>query len=105
MMDKNEIKLLRAFLIESKMTQKEFAAEAGICERTLRTAIKTGKVCEKTRIKIYNAMLAESIQKKIVIDESEYMEDKEPLFGRVLKYVLTLCLGILGVLTVLLLLS
>lgn len=101
-MTQNEIKLLRGFLIESKMTQKEFSKEAGICERTLRTAIKTGKVCDKTRIKIYNAMLAEAIQNKIVVEESVI---EEPRFDRVLKHILILCFGILGILAVLLLLS
>ena len=62
MMTKNEIKLLRAFLIETKTTQKEFAKEAGVCERTLRTAIKTGKISEKTWFKILDAIMAETIQ-------------------------------------------
>lgn len=62
MMTKNEIKLLRAFLIETHTTQKEFAKEAGISERTLRTAIKTGKISEKTWMKILDEIIAETIQ-------------------------------------------
>lgn len=65
-MDKNEIKLLRGFLIESKMTQKEFSKEAGICERTLRTAIKTGKVSDKTWNKILDAIMTETMQVKLI---------------------------------------
>ena len=69
MMTRNEIKLLRGFLIESKMTQKEFSKEAGICERTLRTAIKTGKVSDKTWNKILNAIMAETIQIQLIKPE------------------------------------
>lgn len=69
MMTQNEIKLLRGFLIESKMTQKEFSKEAGICERTLRTALKTGKVSDKTWNKILNAIMAETIQIQLIKPE------------------------------------
>lgn len=68
-MDKNEIKLLRGFLIESKMTQKEFSKEAGICERTLRIAIKTGKVSDKTWNKILDTIMAETMQVKLIKPE------------------------------------
>lgn len=71
MMTQNEIKLLRGFLIESKMTQKEFSKEAGICERTLRTAIKTGKVSDKTWNKILDAIMAETIQIKMIATPTE----------------------------------
>lgn len=69
MMTQNEIKLLRGFLIESKMTQKEFSKEAGVCERTLRTAIKTGKVSDKTWNKILDEIMAETIQIKLIKPE------------------------------------
>lgn len=69
MMTKNEIKLLKAFLIETKMTQKEFGKEAGICERTVRTAIKTGKVSDKTWNKILGAIIAETVQIQLIKPE------------------------------------
>lgn len=68
-MTKDEIKLLKAFLIAAEMTQVEFAREAGICERTLRTALKSGKVSQQTRDKILNAIIAESMQIKMVQGE------------------------------------
>ena len=99
MMTQNEIKLLRGFLIESKMTQKEFSKEAGICERTLRTAIKTGKVSDKTWNKILNAIIAESMQIKMIIAPEE---NKVPKF---LYTTLKICWLALGALAVLMLLS
>lgn len=56
-------------MIETETTQVEFSKEAGICERTLRTAIKTGKVSDKTWNKILNAIIAESMQIKMVQGE------------------------------------
>lgn len=68
-MTKNEIKLLKAFLIETRTTQKEFAKEAGICERTLRTAIKTGRISEKTWLKILDTIMAETVQIRLIKPE------------------------------------
>lgn len=99
MMTQNEIKLLRGFLIESKMTQKEFSKEAGVCERTLRTAIKTGKVSDKTWNKILNAIIAESMQIKMITAPEE---NKVPKF---LYTTLKICWFALGALAVLMLLS
>lgn len=99
MMDKNEIKLLRAFLIESKMTQKEFSKEAGICERTLRTAIKTGKVSDKTWSKILDAIMAETMQIKMIAIPTE---SQAPKF---LYTTLRICWLVLGVFAVFMLLN
>lgn len=98
-MTQNEIKLLRGFLIESKMTQKEFSKEAGICERTLRTAIKTGKVSDKTWNKILDAIMAETIQIKMITAPEE---NKAPRF---LYTTLKICWGMIGILAVLILLN
>lgn len=99
MMDKNEIKLLKAFLIESKMTQKEFAKEAGICERTLRTAIKTGKVSDKTWNKILDAIMAETMQIKMIAIPTE---SQAPKF---LYTTLRICWLVLGAFAVFMLLN
>lgn len=99
MMTQNEIKLLRGFLIESKMTQQEFSKEAGICERTLRTAIKTGKVSDKTWNKILDAIMAETIQIKMI---------KVPTESQSSNYLYTtlgICWLVLGVFAVLMLLN
>lgn len=93
MMTKNEVKLLRAFLIESKMTQKEFAKEAGICERTLRTAIKTGKVSDKTYCKILDAMLAETIQYNMIAPVKEDKMLKVYKFALQLSIAMAIVLG------------
>lgn len=66
MMNKNDIKFVRAFLIQHKMTQKEFAKLAGICEKTLYTALNTGKVSDVTYNKILQAMMEESMQNKLI---------------------------------------
>lgn len=62
MMKKSEVKLLKGFMIEYKLTQKEFAKEAGISDRTLRKALKDGNVSSETRNKIYDAMISETLQ-------------------------------------------
>ena len=100
MMTQNEIKLLRGFLIESKMTQKEFSKEAGVCERTLRTAIKTGKVSDKTWNKILNAIMAETMQIKMITAPEK---NKVPRF--LYNTTLKICLGTIGILAVLILLN
>lgn len=99
MMTQNEIKLLRGFLIESKMTQKEFSKEAGICERTLRTAIKTGKVSDKTWNKILDAIMAETMQIKMIAIPTE---SQAPKF---LYTTLRICWLVLGVFAVFMLLN
>lgn len=98
-MTQNEIKLLRGFLIESKMTQKEFSKEAGICERTLRTAVKTGKVSDKTWNKILDAIMAETMQIKMIAIPTE---SQAPKF---IYTTLRICWFVLGVLAVLMLLN
>lgn len=99
MMTQNEIKLLRGFLIESKMTQKDFSKEAGICERTLRTAIKTGKVSDKTWNKILDAIMAETMQIKMIAIPTE---SQAPKF---LYTTLRICWLVLGVFAVFMLLN
>lgn len=98
-LNKNEIKLLRGFLIESKMTQKEFSKEAGVCERTLRTAIKTGKVSDKTWNKILDAIMAETMQIKMLTIP---IESQSPKF---LYTTMRICWLVLGVLAVLMFLN
>ena len=98
-MTQNEIKLLRGFLIESKMTQQEFSKEAEICERTLRTAIKTGKVSDKTWNKILDAIMAETMQIKMIAIPTE---SQAPKF---LYTTLRICWLVLGVFAVFMLLN
>lgn len=98
-MTQNEIKLLRGFLIESKMTQQEFSKEAGVCERTLRTAIKTGKVSDKTWNKILDAIMAETIQIKMIKVPTESQS------SNYLYTILGICWLVLGVWAVLMLLN
>ena len=98
-MTQNEIKLLRGFLIESKMTQKDFSKEAGICERTLRTAIKTGKVSDKTWNKILDAIMAETMQIKMIAIPTE---SQAPKF---LYTTLRICWLVLGAFAVFMLLN
>ena len=99
MMTQNQIKILRGFLIESKMTQQEFSKEAGICERTLRTAIKTGKVSDKTWSKILDAIMAETMQIKMIAIPTE---SQAPKF---LYTTLRICWLVLGAFAVFMLLN
>lgn len=98
MMDKNEIKLLRAFLIETKTTQKEFAREAGICERTVRTAIKTGNVSNKTWNKILDTIIAETIQIQLIRPEEK---SQVPAYMYKILRISYLLIGILATLMLL----
>ena len=65
-LNKNEIKFIKAFLIEMGMTRTELAQEAGIGIRTLYNALQGKVIKETTYDKIINTMLSETMQRKII---------------------------------------
>ena len=66
MINKSEIKLIKAFLIESGMTQTDFARGAGIGIRTLYNALHGGKISDKIYYKIIDFILEESAQMEVI---------------------------------------
>ena len=71
MISKAEIKFIKGFLISTKMSQKEFAKAAGISERTMHTALNTGKVSDKTFNKIFDYIAEETIQLHLIKPEED----------------------------------
>lgn len=65
-LNKNEIKVIKAFLIETNITRQEFAKDAEIGVRTLYNALQGLKIKETTYDKIINTMLSETMQRKII---------------------------------------
>ena len=65
-LNKNEIKFIKAFLIETAMTRIELAKEAGIGLRTLYNALHEKAIKERTYEKIVSVMISETLQRKLI---------------------------------------
>lgn len=65
-LNKNEIKFIKAFLIEMGMTRTELAKEAGIGIRTLYNAMHEKDIKERTYEKIISVMISETLQRKLI---------------------------------------
>lgn len=69
MMNKKEIKTLNKFIKDTHMDKAEFAEEAGVSLAILNKAMKSGKVSELDANKIFSAIIAESLQYKLLHEE------------------------------------